>query len=583
MSSKFIGERRRTVLSACAVANFSLSVLCLTPSSAGAAPAPADATAFLGNLKEAEARTAAKDWQAATRRWESVVEANPVEGRFWNALATARYGARSYRQAIAAYDKALELGYGRPADTAYKVACAYALLNEPDQAFTWLQRSLAMGFLDLELLRSDADLASLRSDPRFARLTPVVDSTGLSREEGWRNDLQFLSWQIARIGAAPYRRKPKSWFDAEFEKLAASASRRTDTLIGLELLKIMREIGDGHSGVLGRADADWALTLPIQFYVFEEGVYVIAADPKHRDLLGARVLSYGGKPIEQVMAVIAEGVSRDNDGPWVKLQSSYRLRHTALLHALGATSERDGAVLQVQGLDGKKKTVRVGADTSQPDIWNKKPNPTGWANLAQTLPGPMPLYLRDPAKPYWFEHLAAERTVYVALNSVRDEGPETLASFSGRLAKFIDETSVDKLVVDLRWNNGGNTQLLTPVLAAVLRSEKTSRRGQLFVLIGRRTFSAGQNAATMLERFTNATFIGEPTGSSPNFVGEDSPFTLPYSKLRVNVSNLEWQSGLPRDHRAWIAPLIYVAPSFAAYRDNRDPTLDAVLALPSSY
>ncbi|MEA3065844.1 MAG: hypothetical protein QOJ27_2296, partial [Sphingomonadales bacterium] len=128
--------------------------------------------------------------------------------------------------------------------------------------------------------------------------------------------------------------------------------------------------------------------------------------------------------------------------------------------------------------------------------------------------------------------------------------------------------------------NGGNTGLLTPLIGALLSSEKINRRGRLFALIGPRTLSAGQNAASLLERFTNVTFVGEPTGSSPNFIGEDDPFVLPYSKLRVNVSHLEWQSGFPQDRRTWIAPLLYVPATFADYRAKRDAALGAVLGLP---
>jgi hypothetical protein len=137
---------------------------------------------------------------------------------------------------------------------------------------------------------------------------------------------------------------------------------------------------------------------------------------------------------------------------------------------------------------------------------------------------------------------------------------------------------VDRLVVDLRWNNGGNTYLSMPLLHALIRSRKLNRPGSLFVIIGRGTFSAAQNTATFIERHTQAVFVGEPTGSSPNFVGEDNPTLLPYSKLPVSISDLYWQTSWPTDHRPWIAPLLYAPPSFELYRANRDPAMEAILA-----
>ena len=80
------------------------------------------------------------------------------------------------------------------------------------------------------------------------------------------------------------------------------------------------------------------------------------------------------------------------------------------------------------------------------------------------------------------------------------------------------------------------------------------------MIIGRGTFSAAQNTATAIERETNAIFVGEPSGSRPNFIGETIPFTLPYSKAIVNVADLYWQTSWPMDHRPWIAPELYAPP-----------------------
>jgi hypothetical protein len=101
----------------------------------------------------------------------------------------------------------------------------------------------------------------------------------------------------------------------------------------------------------------------------------------------------------------------------------------------------------------------------------------------------------------------------------------------------------------------------------------------VFVIIGRMTFSAAQNTVTAIERETNAIFVGEPTGSRPNFIGEQIGFELPYSKVRANVADLFWQTSWPMDHRIWTAPDIYAPPTFEAYRRNQDPALDAILAL----
>src|SRR5262249_61709986 len=104
------------------------------------------------------------------------------------------------------------------------------------------------------------------------------------------------------------------------------------------------------------------------------------------------------------------------------------------------------------------------------------------------------------------------------------------------------------------------------------------QRGKLFVIIGRNTFSAAQCGVTHIERNTNAIFVGEPTGSSPNHVGESNVLNLPYSKMRASISDLYWQNSVAMDYRTWIAPQIYTPPTFAAFRADRDPALEAILA-----
>lgn len=55
-------------------------------------------------------------------------------------------------------------------DLAYAVASVYALEGEPDQAFEWLQRSVALGNENKPLFENDPNLSAVRNDPRFAEL-----------------------------------------------------------------------------------------------------------------------------------------------------------------------------------------------------------------------------------------------------------------------------------------------------------------------------------------------------------------------------------------------------------------------------
>jgi len=51
--------------------------------------------------------------------------------------------------------------------TAYNIGCAYALMNKPDSAMTWLQRTIEEGLPCYPLFERDPNLQSLRNDSRF--------------------------------------------------------------------------------------------------------------------------------------------------------------------------------------------------------------------------------------------------------------------------------------------------------------------------------------------------------------------------------------------------------------------------------
>ena len=174
-------------------------------------------------------------------------------------------------------------------------------------------------------------------------------------------------------------------------------------------------------------------------------------------------------------------------------------------------------------------------------------------------------------------HLPEARAVYVQLNQVGDKDGETLEAFAKRLFGFIESNSVERLILDLRLNRGGNGYLNRALLLGIIRAQKIDQRGKLFALVGRSTWSAAQMLVNELERYTNVTFVGEPSGSKLNHYGDSRRITLPNSQITVRVSTLWWQ-GDERDRRQWTAPHVAADLTLEDYRANRDPALEAALA-----
>src|SRR5205085_1216388 len=183
------------------------------------------------------------------------------------------------------------------------------------------------------------------------------------------------------------------------------------------------------------------------------------------------------------------------------------------LNGLGLIPDDRGLPLTIKDAAGNQRDVTLPADVDEPE--------KSWLSCRETTSGSEPLYLKNLRKAYWFEHLPAEKMVYLQYNVVTNEG-ESFEKFCARLFQFINDHDVQRLVIDMRWNGGGNNFLNRPLVHGLIRCDKINQRGKLFVIVGRNTFSAAMCGAAEIERHTKAIFVGEPTGSSPNFVGESA-------------------------------------------------------------
>ncbi len=554
------------------------ALLALGMLTAGSAPAvesthPASSSS---SASRAEGLAHEQKWSDAAKTWAEVTTANPTNGHYWRSLAFARRHLSDLAGAAAAEERAIALGEA-PAEAAYAIATSYARAGQTEAALSALERAFALGFRDLERVRSDEALSAVRKDARFLALAGLPAAPLGAREEGWRFDLQLLAREVHRRGYSPFRMLSASEFDARVQDLESRVSRLSDAQTVVEVAKLLRSVGDGHTSLLGIRRPEFAWALPLQFALFEEGLYVTAADPRWRALLGARVVAIGGHRTDEVLALVNPIISRDNES-WPRAMAPYRIRSTALLETLGVVADAQRATLSLVEMGGRAREVTVDADQSHPDIWNALPFPDGWVGVLEGVPRPLPLSARNNDKAFWLEYQPGPKLLYVQYNRVADEPGEPLRSFASRLSAEFASHDVQKLVIDLRLNNGGDTFLNEALLHCLLQVKGLDARGRLFVLIGRRTFSAGMNAAVYLERHLHPVFVGEPTGGKPNSAGDEVPFFLPYSQVLVNVSDLYWQASWPDDRRNWIAPELYIPPTFAALRSGRDPAMEAVLA-----
>jgi len=138
-----------------------------------------------------------KDWLAATRAYAEVCWRDPNDAIAWYRRGYAVHALEDYVSAIEANEQAAGLDSGK-ARALYNLACALVLTGRPDEALGALERAVNAGFTDARLLKTDSDLASIRNDPRFARLVEKVakESSAAGRPELRQFDFWVGDWDV---------------------------------------------------------------------------------------------------------------------------------------------------------------------------------------------------------------------------------------------------------------------------------------------------------------------------------------------------------------------------------------------------
>jgi tetratricopeptide (TPR) repeat protein len=405
--------------------------------------------------------------------------------------------------------------------------------------------------------------------------TAHLDSADVA---AWREDLRFMAREMEKRHRNLYHTVSR----ASFGRAVASLHQRIPSLarheIIVELARIAALVQDGHTNVAPTRDPQIGFTaLPVKLYFFKDGLFVRAAHRTQAMLAGARVVRIGGMTPDQAYARVRELVGRDNEMD-ARFFAPFLLTMPEILHALRITSSPDEATFVLE-LGSKRQTVTLRplgpASMMPPDTDISWWPDSAWTDM-RPLGSTPPLWLREnPSTKYWLEYLPADRLVYAQYNQVANKEDESIAQFADRLRALVDSVPNTRLALDLRLNRGGNGSLNRPLLLSLIKSRNLEGRGKLFVIIGRSTFSAAQFLVNELEQYTDAVFVGEPSGGKANSYGDSRKITLPNSKITVRVSTLWWQED-PRDIRPWKGPDVAAELTSQEYARNLDPALEVV-------
>jgi hypothetical protein len=340
-------------------------------------------------------------------------------------------------------------------------------------------------------------------------------------------------------------------------------------------LQLVASIGDAHTVM----DADSALGLrfyPLELYAFDDGLFVRRADAAHASLVGAKVLRLGRVTADEALERAATTLSHEND-QWVRAFAPFHLMIPELLDGLGLAADVEHLPLVLER-DGRVDTVRVSPAGRLAEQHGHGPMPidmSGWKSMRSA---PAPWWEQRPDDVFWWMFDPPSGTLYACMRAVAP-APHSFSNRSqwDQMFALADSVHPARLVIDVRENTGGNGGLNRYPVQQVLRRPALDRADKLFVIIGRKTFSAGQQFTNLLEAWTQATLVGEPTGQRPTQYGDHRPLPLPGIGLTVQISTVFHQAPDEFDTRTFVPPRIYTPLDSKSYRLGIDPAMAAVL------
>lgn len=392
-----------------------------------------------------------------------------------------------------------------------------------------------------------------------------------------------------------YAPKARAEAQRQAKALIADARNLTHEQFVLRVAEIAALADNAHTAIGENAFRKNTPRLPLRTFLFADGLYVLWANPGVADLLGARVDAIDGKSIDAVYAVIRRYHGGTEARRRVRLIPM--LESPALLQAAGVAKEHDALTLTGVLANGTPFTRRIEAEQRDRSAWVSNTVRTlfprapgdGMVSLLKPNPG-LPVYLQSPLKLFTMAPLP-KGGLYIALTHNANGDEEPIGPFlDAALARARNDRPAF-VVLDMRMNGGGD---YTTTYAFARALPSAAANANIYVLTSPFTFSAAITTVAAVKEAggPRVTLVGEEVGDRLDFWAEGGSFKLPNAFLSVNYAAGRHTYNAPCTDRetcfwlndrypvrvATLKPDIAAPLTFAAYRNGRDPAMDAVLA-----
>ena len=359
---------------------------------------------------------------------------------------------------------------------------------------------------------------------------------------------------------------------------------------------------NGHTSISARPLYREFNRIDVKLFWFSDGLYIVRAKGEYADLIGARVVAIDDRAIED----IATTLRRYSGGAdqWRRLYSVLMIESPQIMHATGLARSPDEMTISVVNSDDLERDVTLkgskidgqGALPTRRPWMTLKPvalrdEGEDWRRTLGASEKELPLYLRDSNNRLFAAKL--DGGAYIRTQITLDTPTKAFEPFLEDAVNQYRGGELDFMIVDLRWNPGGD--YTKAINFAKTAPGKIKPGGRLYIVVGPQTFSAALVTAALLKYYggEKSVIVGAPMGDREQFWAESGmAFRLPNSGYRINYATgyHDWAAGCEGHPYCFaqnlihgvpagsLAPAVVIEPTYADYASGHDIVMDWILS-----
>ena len=407
--------------------------------------------------------------------------------------------------------------------------------------------------------------------------------------EPWEGDIYFLEYELPKLHKNVYHSISQEEYNQKIAQLKIDCVDLDIEKQAVKLREFTASIGDAHTSYY----STMTHAFPLNIVILEDGVFVTAALEENRHLVRtnnnntepARVqlIAINGTPIfdesktssnssNNIFSIYESILSHENESN-LKNQMSSCLLDPNILYGAGITSSKDNCIMTFEFPDGSTEDIELEAKAL--NNFRELDWVVYYDDNYPADRSVLPDYIQYERETYYGKYYdVPENTLYILYNSCSNNPEQSFSEFISEQYSNIGIKTIDKVVVDLRNNGGGDSRIIKP-LYNLLDSELAN--SDLYVITGSKTFSSALMNAIELSNKYDGTLIGGPTGGKPNHYGEVKHIQLPTG------NSISWSTKyftmIPGDNSDSLYPDISVDIESADFFALEDPIINKILNL----